>query len=152
MACGGGGGAVRRSRETSGVSNGQGGRASGGGGGGRGGGGGVGYFELEQRLGVAATNEGERSAEGAEASGRDGISITLKVYGDVWRWLADDKVCSLSEQVVEARFSLVHVTSVARKAVTIAQVKRRPDVTCGGSLCLGGKSTMNHDVRGEEPR
>lgn len=33
-------------------------------------------------------------------------------------------MCSLREQVVEARFSLVHVTSVARKASTIAQVRQ----------------------------
>eukprot|EP00903_Cladosiphon_okamuranus_P021119 g19400.t1 len=126
---GGGGGGVdaRRSRETSGSSSsgGQGSSTSsgGGGGGGSGGsGGGVGYFELEQRLSAAAAEGGARSAApGARKSSGGGISITLKVYGDVWRWLADDKVCSLREQVVEARFSLVHVTSVAKKAAVIAQ-------------------------------
>lgn len=83
----------------------------------------MGYFELEQRLDVATAQGGGGSAASSGAtSGGGGISITLKVYGDVWRWLADDKVCSLREQVVEARFSLVHVTSVARKATTIAQV------------------------------
>lgn len=89
----------------------------------------MGYFELEQRLGVASSAaEGEArfaaSSGSATASSSDGggVSITLKVYGDVWRWLADDKVCSLREQVVEARFSLVHVSSVAKKAATMAQV------------------------------
>ena len=83
----------------------------------------MGYFELEQRLDVATAEGGGGSAASSGAtSGGGGISITLKVYGDVWRWLADDKVCSLREQVVEARFSLVHVTSVARKATKIAQV------------------------------
>lgn len=108
----------RHPRETAGSSSGQGSTASGGGGG-------VGYFELEQRLGAAAAAEGgggAYSASAAAASDGGGISITLKVYGDVWRWLADDKVCSLREQVVEARFSLVHVTSVARKAAAIVQV------------------------------
>lgn len=112
----------RRSGEAAERTSGQGGSASGGGGGG-GGVGGIGYFELEQRLGVSAAEGGARSAAAAAAAmDSRGISITLKVYGDVWRWLADDKVCSLREQVVEARFSLVHVTSVARKATAIAQV------------------------------
>ncbi|CAM9946931.1 unnamed protein product, partial [Hapterophycus canaliculatus] len=87
--------------------------------------GGVGYFELEQRISrkdgkgeAARTEEGERLSRSRQGSGS---GITLKVYGDVWRWLGDEKVCSLREKVVEARFSLVHVTSVARKAEAIAQ-------------------------------
>lgn len=83
----------------------------------------MGYFELEQRLGVAAAAEDSGALlEASPAPGRGGVTITLKVYGDVWRWLADDKVCSLREQVVEARFSLVHVASVAKKAAAIAEV------------------------------
>ena len=80
----------------------------------------MGYFELEQRLGAAGAPRD--SGAGATAAASGGGGITLKVYGDVWRWLGDGKVCSLREQVVEARFSLVHVKSVARKAATIAQV------------------------------
>lgn len=77
--------------------------------------GGVGYFELEQRL-----TEDEHT--GCVGSGMLGPGITLKVYGDVWKWLDDIKVASLKNQVVEAHFSHVHVVSVARKAVIIAQV------------------------------
>lgn len=127
------------------------GKGGGGGGRGRRGGagvsGGVGYFELEQRIsrtgghddgdscgrsgardragddadaaGAEEAQEGERSSRSRKESGP---GITLKVYGDVWRWLGDEKVCSLREKVVEARFSLVHVASVARKAHKIAQV------------------------------
>lgn len=125
-----GGMCARRSRETSGSSS-----SSGGQGSSTSSGGGVGYFELEQRLGATAAEGGARSAApGATTSGGGGISITLKVYGDVWRWLADDKVCSLREQVVEARFSLVHFTSVAKKAAAIAQVWRR----CENRKAWGG--------------
>ncbi|CAB1097233.1 unnamed protein product [Ectocarpus sp. CCAP 1310/34] len=89
--------------------------------------GGVGYFELEQRLRHKSMGVGDVAASGGGVpSGAGGI--TLKVYGDVWRWLGDGKVCSLREQVVEARFSLVHVTSVARKASTIAQTF--PNLSC----------------------
>lgn len=96
--------------------------AGGGGGTARGGssGRGVGYFELEQRLSVDEAGAGSDAS--SSSSGGRAPGITLKVYGDVWRWLVDGKVCALREQVVEARFSLVHVTSVARKAVAIAQV------------------------------
>ena len=66
----------------------------------------------------------EGSIGGASGSGAGiGPGVTLKVYGDVWRWLGDPKVCSMKEKVVEARFSLVHVASVARKAAAIAQVR-----------------------------
>lgn len=78
---------------------------------------GVGYFELEQRVGK------EIGGVGGVSGGVTGAGITLKVYGDVWRWLGDPKVCSLKDQVVEARFSLVHVASLARKAAAIAQVR-----------------------------
>lgn len=61
---------------------------------------------------------------GASDTGAVGPGITLKVYGDVWRWLGDGKVCSLREQVVEAQFSHVHVASIAEKAAAIAQVRR----------------------------
>lgn len=83
--------------------------------------GGVGYFELEQRLREdvdVAAGEGREGGAGAVGPG-----ITLKVYGDVWRWLGDGKVCSLREQVVEAQFSHVHVASIAKKAAAIAQVR-----------------------------
>ncbi|CAM9550777.1 unnamed protein product, partial [Ectocarpus sp. 13 AM-2016] len=89
--------------------------------------GGVGYFELEQRLRHNRMGVGDVAASGGGVPGGAG-GITLKVYGDVWRWLGDGKVCSLREQVVEARFSLVHVISVARKASTIAQTF--PNLTC----------------------
>ncbi|CBJ27201.1 Hypothetical leucine rich repeat protein [Ectocarpus siliculosus] len=89
--------------------------------------GGVGYFELEQRLRHNRMGVGDVAASGGGVPGGAG-GITLKVYGDVWRWLGDGKVCSLREQVVEARFSLVHVTSVARKASTIAQTF--PNLSC----------------------
>lgn len=83
----------------------------------------MGYFELEQRFGKETVG----SLGGASGSGAGiGAGITLKVYGDVWRWLGDPKVCSLKEQVVEARFSLVHAASVARKAAAIAQVRNYP--------------------------
>lgn len=78
------------------------------------GGGGVGYFELEQRLG------GDEKGVGP---GGLGSGITLKVFGDVWRWLGDGKVCSLREEVVEANFSHVHVRSVIKKAGAIAKVR-----------------------------
>ncbi|CAM9322367.1 unnamed protein product [Ectocarpus sp. 12 AP-2014] len=89
--------------------------------------GGVGYFELEQRLRHNRMGVGDVVASGGGVPGGAG-GITLKVYGDVWRWLGDGKVCALREQVVEARFSLVHVISVARKASTIAQTF--PNLTC----------------------
>ena len=83
---------------------------------------GVGYFELEQRFGKETVG----SLGGASGSGAGiGPGITLKVYGDVWRWLGDPKVHSLKDQVVEARFSLVHAASVAKKAAAIAQVRNQ---------------------------
>ncbi|CAM9532429.1 unnamed protein product [Ectocarpus fasciculatus] len=91
--------------------------------------GGVGYFELEQRLRHNRMGVGDvavATSGGGVPGGASGI--TLKVYGDVWRWLGDGKVCSLREQVVEARFSLVHVTSVARKASIISQTF--PNLSC----------------------
>lgn len=78
----------------------------------------VGYFELEQRLredGMVVDTAG---------SGLLGPGISLKVYGDVWKWLGDEKVNSLKEQVVEAHFSHIHVNSVARRAATIAEVSK----------------------------
>lgn len=86
----------------------------------------MGYFELEQRFGKEVTvgSIGRASGSGGGGGGGVGPGITLKVYGDVWRWLGDPKVCSLKDQVVEARFSLVHAASVARKAAAIAQVSR----------------------------
>lgn len=77
--------------------------------------GGVGYFELEQRL-------RQGGLDGGANSSMPGPGITLKVYGDVWRWLRDSEVCVLQDQVVEAQFSHVHVVSVARRAAAIAQV------------------------------
>lgn len=51
-----------------------------------------------------------------------------QVYGDVWRWLDDAKVCVLKGQVVEAQFFHVHVDSVAKKATVVAQVMTRRSV------------------------
>lgn len=75
----------------------------------------VGYFELEQCL----QEDGVR----LEAVGSSpGPGITLKVYGDVWRWLSDGRVLSLGEKVVEVQFSYVHVDRLAKKATAVAQV------------------------------
>ena len=74
----------------------------------------MGYFELEQRV----PEDGIRF--GAACALEPGI--TLNVYGDVWRWLSDEKVCLLKEKVFQVQFLYVHVDSVARKAAAIAQV------------------------------
>lgn len=75
----------------------------------------VGYFELEQCL-----QEDRVRLEATGRSPRPGI--TLKVYGDVWRWLSDSRVHSLGENVVEVQFSYVHMDRLAKKAAAVAQV------------------------------
>lgn len=80
----------------------------------------VGYFELEQCL--------QEDMIRLKATGSSpGPGITLKVYGDVWRWLSDSRVSSLGEKVVEVQFSYVHVDRLAKKAAAVAQVGEEVD-------------------------
>lgn len=45
-----------------------------------------------------------------------------QVYGDVWNWLDDNRVCSLKEKIVEAQFSFMHIDSLIKKMAIIEKV------------------------------